>query len=195
MKICLLGSSSQLIHALTVTDSTLTFSCTCETVRITTSGAPIMAVACYCNSCQTAGRQLLDDTGASVVNADGGTDFVLVRKDRVNWSIDPASLVEHRLSAESPTRRVCAACCGAPLFLEFQNGHWLSLYAQRLPASQRPAIQLRTMTRDAPNGVTFTDGVPSPKTHSLGFMARLLWAWVAMGLRSPKVEVGGSISK
>lgn len=173
----------------------LTFSCTCETVHITTVGEPIMSVACYCSSCQTAGRQLTDDAGSTVVNADGGTEFVLLRKDRVNWSIDPASLVEHRLSPQSPTRRVRAACCGAPLFLEFQNGHWLSMYTARLPTSRRPAIQLRTMTRDAPNGVTFNDGIPSKQTHSLGFMARLLWAWVAMGFRSPEVKVGNPSSK
>lgn len=173
----------------------LTFGCSCETVKITALGSPIMSVACYCSSCQTAGKRLTDNTGSTVLNGDGGTDFVLIRKDRVNWSIDPTSLVEHRLSPQSPTRRVCAACCGSPLFLEFQNGHWLSMYAARLPASRRPATQLRTMTRDAPNGVTFNDGIASKKTHSLGFMARLLWAWVAMGFRSPKVTVGSSSSK
>jgi hypothetical protein len=77
------------------------------------------------------------------------------------------------------------------MFLEFQNGHWLSIYAARIPERLRPPIQLRTMTKDAPEGSQFIDGVPSYKTHSFKFMVRLLWAWAKMGFRTPALEVRG----
>lgn len=80
-------------------------------------------------------------------------------------------------------------CCGAPMFLEFEKGHWVSVYAARVPEAQCPAIEMRTMTRDAPHEAEFTDQIPSYRTHSVWFMARLLWAWVLMGFRSPEIEV------
>lgn len=125
-----------------------------------------------------------------MTEADGGTWFVLYRKDRVDLSAVAAQLVEHRLTPRSSTRRVLATCCRSPLFLEFQGGHWISVYARRVPAAQRPAATIRTMTKFAAPGVTFTDGVPSPATHNFGFMARLLWAWIQMGFRNPRLPVG-----
>jgi hypothetical protein len=77
------------------------------------------------------------------------------------------------------------------MFLEFEGGHWLSLYAWRLANDRRPAIELRTMTRDAPPGSAFSDEIPSARTQSIGFMAKLFWAWVLMGFRSAKIEVSG----
>ncbi len=93
---------------------------------------------------------------------------------------------------KSSTRRVLSVCCGTPLFLEFQNGHWLSVYSSRVPERVRPPTQLRTMIKDAPPGTHFRDGIPSYKTHSFGFMLRLLWAWVQMGFRAPAVDVRGA---
>ena len=70
---------------------------------------------------------------------------------------------------------------------------WLSLYAWRLAKDLRPTIEVRTMTRDVPPGVNFSDGILSPRTHTIGFMARLFWAWVLMGFRSGRVEAGGPL--
>lgn len=127
-----------------------------------------------------------------MTDPDGGTPFVLYRKDRVSFLNSSTELREHRLQPESTTRRVVASCCLAPMFLEFESGHWLSLYAWRLPQESRPEIEVRTMTRDAPPGLKFSDGVPSPRSHTIGFMARLLWAWVLMGFRSGKIQVDGT---
>ena len=93
-----------------------------------------------------------------------------------------ALLREYRLKPESTTRRVLATCCNSAMFLEFDKGHWLSLYRNRF-ASGAPPIEVRTMTKDKRPDVEFVDDVPSPATHSAGFMWKLLAAWVAMGFR------------
>ena len=62
----------------------LTASCRCGAVAFEVAGVPIVRAACYCASCQEAGRQIEQMPGAPpVLDADGGTDFVLCRKDRV----------------------------------------------------------------------------------------------------------------
>lgn len=177
-------------------------SCSCGKLRLPVRGVPFMSVACFCASCQAAGDLFAafgnalraDEQSGSVAvkEPNGGTPYILYRKDRVDCSTAAALLYEHRLTPESPTRRVLSVCCNSPMFLEFQNGHWLSVYVARVPADLRPATELRTMTKDAPPGTHFDDGVPSYRTHSFGFMLRLLWAWVKMGFRAPAVEVRGS---
>jgi hypothetical protein len=72
------------------------------------------------------------------------------------------------------------------MFLEFKNGHWLSLYRNRLPDGAAP-LEMRTMTRDRRDGVELPANVPNYSTHSGKFMWKLLAAWAAMGFRAPKV--------
>lgn len=76
-------------------------------------------------------------------------------------------------------------------FLEFSGGHWLSLYGLLWPASTRPAVEMRTMVSDLADASALPDDVPNLKTRSLRFYARLMKAWIAMGFRSPRIEVAG----
>jgi hypothetical protein len=166
-----------------------TASCTCATVEFACTGTPIVGAACYCTSCRAAGRLFAALPGAAaVLEADGGTAYALYRKDRVSCIRGADALREHRLTPASKTRRVVASCCNSPMFVEFAGGHWLSIYQGRFLAAQRPAIEMRTMTRDAPAGIAFNDGLPSYRTHSGRFMWRLLSAWIAMGFRAPNVD-------
>jgi hypothetical protein len=58
--------------------------CRCGKVELQIGGAPILRGICYCASCQEAGRQYQAAPGAdSVLAEDGGTDYVLYRKDRI----------------------------------------------------------------------------------------------------------------
>jgi hypothetical protein len=82
-----------------------------------------------------------------------------------------------------------ATCCNTPVFLDFEAGHWLSLYGSLWPAGSRPALQMRTMTEDIVDRSRLSDDVPNPKKHSLSFFIRLVCAWAAMGFRIPKVAV------
>ena len=115
------------------------------------------------------------------------TRFVLYRKDRVRFLKGTDLLREFRLTPETKTRRVVATCCNTPVFLEFQNGHWLSLYGGLWPAGTLPPLQLRTMTSDLPAGTVLPDDVPNMKQQSGAFFVKLLGAWIAMGFRSPKL--------
>lgn len=49
------------------------------------------------------------------------------------------------------------------------------------------------MAGDVPDASHLPDDVPNLKNHTLSFYAKLLGAWIAMGFRIPKIEVGGKI--
>jgi hypothetical protein len=170
----------------------LLVSCRCGKVQFATTGAPIITAACYCTSCQTAGQQFEKlSPSVPVLDRDGATGFVLYRKDRLRCTAGDQLLREYRLKPESPTRRVLATCCNSTMFLEFSKGHWLSLYRDRFE-NAAPPIETRTMTKDRRPGVTFSDDIPSPASHTATFMWKLLVAWAAMGFRAPQVPFGNA---
>jgi len=166
---------------------TSTASCRCGAVVLEAAGAPILHAACYCKTCQEAGRRIEQLPDASpVLGADGGTDFILYRKDRVRCVQGGERLQEHRLKPESPTRRMVAACCNSAMFLDFTKGHWLTLYRARLVGEVAP-LEMRVMTADRPEGVVLPDDAHNYPGHAGKFMWKLLTAWAAMGFRRPKV--------
>ncbi len=168
--------------------------CRCDAVQLRATGAPIMGVECCCTTCRAAGRRFEQLAGGEPVLTElGTTPYAMYRKDRIEVVAGGEQLREHRLEPGASTRRVLAACCNTPMFLEFERGHWLSVYAHLWPADTRPRIELRTMCRSIEPGVTLPDDVPNPRTHTAGFMLRLLRAWVAMGFRAPKVRVDGTL--
>ena len=169
--------------------------CQCGKAILDVAGPPIMTVACYCRSCQDAAKRLGSLPGAPpVADADGGTHFVMERKDRVTCSHGSELLREHRLTPKSSTRRVIAVCCNSAMFLEFKGGHWLSIYKDRFQENDQPSLEMRTMTGERRPGVVFADDIPSPKKHSLRFMWKLMRAWMAMGFKTPKISfVKGAI--
>jgi Family of unknown function (DUF6151) len=164
--------------------------CHCGAVRLKVIGPPIMTVECGCTSCQTAGAAFAALPGArSVLTSHRTTPYVMMRKDRVEVIKGSEHLAEHRLTPSSKTRRVVATCCNTPVFLEFQGGHWLSIYSDLWPEGTAPKAELRTMTRDLPDRASLPSDVPNAKTQSAGFMWALLKAWVSMGFRSPKIDI------
>ncbi len=170
-------------------------SCACGQLQLAVDGRPIITSECHCTSCRTAGSRLQAlPSSPRVLEENGGTHFVLYRKDRVRFLAGTEHLRELRLSPKSPTRRVVATCCHTPIFLEFQNGHWLSLYGRLWPEDVRPPISLRTMTSDLPPGTALPDDVPNARTQNAAFFAKLLGAWIAMGFRRPKITgVNGAL--
>lgn len=168
--------------------------CICGKVQIDIKDAPILSAECHCTSCRTGSQHLEALPGAPKVRAaNGGTPYALYRKDRLQVSEGQQHLLEYRLKPASPTRRILAGCCNTPLFLEFQHGHWLSVYSLLWPEGTAPQLDMRTMVSDAPTGTHLDDTIPNAKTQSLAFMAKLLGAWIAMGFRSPKLEVAGKL--
>ncbi len=161
--------------------------CRCGKVEFKLIGPPLMRVACYCTSCRTAGLSFAQEFGPpSVVADDGGTDLVLYRKDCVALISGGDRLEEHRLTPESPTRRMVATCCGTPMVMEFTKGHWVNFYRDRLPEAV-PALEMRVMAEDKLAAVTLPHDVPVYATRPPRFMWKLFSAWMAMGFRRPKV--------
>ena len=162
--------------------------CRCGNVELEIVGAPILRGICYCASCQEAGRRYQAVPGIDAVLAeDGGTDYVLYRKDRVRCVRGGDLFEERRLKPDSPTRRMYARCCNTAMFLDFTKGHWLTVYRGRLPDDIAPAT-MRMMTAERPEGVILPDDVANYPGHSGKFMLKLLGAWMAMGFRRPAVD-------
>ena len=165
-------------------------SCACGEVHLQVERAPIVSAECHCDSCRAAGARLQTLPAAPrILQPNGGTRFVLYRKDRVRFVKGTERLKEFRLTPTSKTRRVVATCCKTPVFLEFQSGHWLSLYGFLWAEGTLPPLDLRTMVSDLPEGTPLSDDVPNGKRQSLSFFAKLLGAWIAMGFRSPNITV------
>src|ERR1043165_5934364 len=128
------------IGAPTISSSTLPARCRCGKVELEIVGAPILRCICYCASCQEAGRRYQAVPGVdSILTEDGGTDYVLYRKDRVRCVQGGDLFEERRLKPDSPTRRMHARCCGTAMFLDVTVGHWLTVYRGRLPGDAPPA--------------------------------------------------------
>lgn len=166
--------------------------CACGQVRLEAVRTPIVSAECHCDSCRAAGARLQAlPTVSAFLEPNGGTRFVLYRKDRVRFLAGEARLKAFRLMPGAKTRRVIASCCNTPVFLEVQGGQWLSLYGCLWNKESLPPLDLRTMTGDLPDDSALSDDVPNLKRQSGAFFARLLGAWIAMGFRSPKIAVNG----
>lgn len=167
-------------------------SCRCGQVHIEVQRAPIIVAECHCASCRDARdrmRRLPD--GQDVGAANGGTPFVLYRKDRLEISDGQAQLAAFVLGPARTTRRVIATCCNTPMFLEFNGGHWLSLYRSLWPAETAPTLALRTVVGDRVDTAPLEGNVPAGALATTGFFARLLGAWIAMGFKVPPITLGG----
>ncbi len=168
--------------------------CACGQTQLEVTNSPIINAECCCDSCREAGSRLRALPSApAFLEPNGTTRFVLYRKDRIHFAKGTENLKAFRLKPESKTRRVVAACCNTPVFLEFPNGHWLSLYGCLWPKGALPPLDMRTMTKDLPAGAVLTDDVPNASQQSAGFMFKLLGAWIAMGFKVPKITVNGDI--
>jgi hypothetical protein len=161
--------------------------CECGRSAIEIAGAPIVSAVCCCESCRTAGRQFEQAPGApSVVRPDGGVEYCCYRKDRVRVARGGEHLEERRLTPASPTRRVVATCCNTPMFLDFTKGCWLSVYRGRLPAPA-PPLRVRMMAKDAPEGASFADDLPTHPAFPPAVVAKIMLAWAAMGFARPRI--------
>ena len=177
------------------TQQKLSAICRCGKVRLEAIGQPILAASCYCASCREAGSRFERLASAPpVLNPDGGTDYVLYRKDRVRCVTGHEYLEEHRLKPDSPTRRVIAKCCNSGMFLDFTRGHWLTIYRNRFPADV-PPVEMRVMTQERRDGVELADDLPNYPGYSGKFMLRLVAAWIAMGFRRPEITLGKTVHR
>ncbi|PTE06791.1 GFA family protein [Mesorhizobium helmanticense] len=168
--------------------------CACGRTRFEVQGGPILVSECLCNSCRAAADRLATLPGArNILKSYGATPCAEYRKDRIRILSGAEHLHEFRLSADAGSRRVVATCCNTPVFLELKGAHWLSVYLHLWPEAARPKAEMRTMTGDLADASNLPKDIPNLKSHTVSFYAKLLAAWLAMGLRNPKIEVAGKI--
>ena len=154
--------------------------CSCGSVELETTGAPILAATCYCDDCQEAGRQIEQLRNAPrVLDPNGGTDFLLYRKDRLKCTKGADLLLDHKLKERSATRRVVATCCNSAMFLDFQKGHWFSVCRARF-AGDVPPLQMRIQTKSRPQIARDPGDIPSYAGYPPKFMLKLGVAKIAM---------------
>lgn len=154
--------------------------CACGSVLLEAYGTPIASAACYCDDCQEGARQIEALPNAlPVLDPDGGTEYLLFRKDRVKCSKGAGHLRDYKIMGESPTRRAVAACCNSAMFLDFRRGHWFSVYRARFEADA-PPVQMRIQTKFRPENRGVPSDVPSYPKVPFTLIAKLLAARVAM---------------
>lgn len=177
-----------------MTATTTTIGCTCGRTRLEAVGAPILISECLCDSCRAAAERLATLPGArNILTSYGATPCAEYRKDRLRILSGAEHLREFRLSPDARSRRVVAACCNTPVFLDLKGAHWLSVYLHLWPDAIRPKAKMRTMTGDLADISGLPGDIPNLKSHSVSFFAKLFKAWAAMGFRNPKIEIAGRI--
>ena len=161
----------------------MTATCSCGGGELKAFGRPIASNVCYCDDCQKGADQIEALPSAGTVrDSDGGTAYILYRKDRIECSKGAELLRTYKLKETSVTNRVVAARCHAAMFMNFDRGpHWVCAYRARFHG-ELPPLQRRICTRFKPNGVVLPDDVPSYRGYPPGFVVKLLASRVAMFL-------------
>jgi hypothetical protein len=162
-----------------------TVHCVCGQVAVEAIGAAIASVICYCDDCQEGARQIRSLPNAvSIDDPDGGTAYLVYRKDRVTCLKGASLLRHHKIRENSATDRVIATCCNSAMFLGFDDGkHWVDLYRSRCEGDLLP-VQMRVCTKFKPDGRTIPSDVPQYSRYPVAILVRSVLAKAAMLLRS-----------
>jgi hypothetical protein len=163
--------------------------CRCGAVALAAWGEPIIVTACYCTDCQEAARRLAAADAAPPASPDGGTEFMLFRRDRLACTRGADRLQAMRLTDATKTRRMIAGCCATPMYLAFDDKRpWVSAWRARFGAGA-PPVALRICTRfrraGAGAGADGEDGVRSHPGYPPAMMLRILAAWPGMLFSRP----------
>jgi hypothetical protein len=155
--------------------------CSCGNVEIEAFGAPIMSVVCYCDSCQEGARRIEALANAGPVpGSDGGTAYILYRKDRINYAKGAELLRDHKIEEKSKTSRVVATCCNSAMVMRFDDArHWVPMYRARF-AGHVPPLQWRICTKFKPENVEIPTDIPSSPMYPAGFAWKLLTSKLSM---------------
>jgi hypothetical protein len=167
-----------------IPDMHLTASCSCGSVELKALGAPIVSSICYCADCQKGSRQIEELPNAGpVMDSDGGTAYILYRKDRIECVRGAELLKSYKIKENSVTNRVAATCCNSAMFMNFDKGpFWVCAYRARLQGDL-PPLQMRICTKFKPTAAALPNDVSSYPGYPLRLMAKLLASGAAMLFR------------
>ncbi len=164
------------------TDPTCVAQCRCGEVKVCAWGKPLIVSACYCDDCQ-ASAQKLDLAPAAGV--DGGTEFMLFRRDRIACTRGADRLAPMRLTDASRTRRMIAGCCATPMYLAFDDRRpWVSAFRSNF-GPNAPPVEMRICTRFRRPGTELGDNLPNHSGYPPSMMLRILAAWPLMLFSRP----------
>ena len=155
--------------------------CSCGNVEIETFGVSIASAICYCDTCQEGSRQIEAlPNAAPILGTDGGTAYILYRKDRITYAKGADLLKGYRIEEGSTTSRVIATCCNAAMVMRFDDAkHWVPVYRARFQ-SDAPPVQWRICTKFKPEHAEIPTDVPSSAMYPAGFMWKLLASRLSM---------------
>jgi hypothetical protein len=155
--------------------------CSCGSVEIEAFGTPITSAVCYCDSCQEGSRQIEALAKAvRILGPDGGTPYVLYRKDRIKYSMGAELLKDYKIEAKSTTNRVVATCCNSAMVMRFDDAkHWVPVYRARFQGDL-PPLQWRICTKFKPENAGIPTDIPSSAMYPAGFVWKLLTSKLSM---------------
>jgi hypothetical protein len=156
-------------------------------------GAPLAAIACYCDDCQGAAAHVdALPAGHSGRGTDGGTVSTLFRKDMVRCVRGAELLQDHKLRPASPATRQLASCCNSNMTTRFEN--WLPITAVRTHSvnveSVKPDFCIHT--RFAPDATKLLHA--TPRHASLPPRLKLKVAGAAIALALPWLQGDGRLT-
>jgi hypothetical protein len=155
--------------------------CACGSVEIEVFGDPIACTVCYCDTCQEGSGQIEALKNAPpILGPDGGTAYVLYRKDRITYSKGTELLKGLKVDEKSPTSRVVATCCNSAMVMRLgEIMHWVPMYRARFQ-SETPPLQWRICTKFKPANAEIPKDVPSSPMYPPGLMWKLLTSKISM---------------
>jgi hypothetical protein len=135
----------------------------------------------YCDDCQEAAKQIEAMPGAaSFRQSDGGTPFVVYRKDRVRCIRGETLLTKLKLREDSATNRRLARCCNSVMVFDFDDSkHWVDIYRARVQGVA-PKPEMLVCTKFLPETPKNPDQLPAYSGYSHRFILKLLLARIAM---------------
>ena len=160
--------------------------CRCGIVEVCAWGKPIIVNTCYCDDCQAAAERLAVPAKlASTTSTDGGTDFMVFRRDRLACTRGIDSLQVMKLMSVSKTRRMVAGCCVTPMYLAFEDKRpWVSAFRANF-GLDAPPVERRICTRFRRSEEKAVDGLASHSGYPPAMMARILSVWPLMLFSQP----------
>lgn len=156
-------------------------SCVCGQVALAATGDPIVAAVCYCDDCQEGARRIEAlPNAAAILGSDGGTAYLLFRKDRFRCTQGDVLLKSYKLKETSATNRMVATCCNSAMFVDFDKGpHWVSAYRARFHGDL-PPTEMRICTKFRPADAALPADAPNYPGYPLRLIARLVTSRAAM---------------
>jgi hypothetical protein len=160
--------------------------CRCGTVELAAFGRPIVASVCYCADCQAAARRIATRADApTIAEPDGGTEYLLFRKDRFSCVQGAERLQALRLNETSATRLMIASCCGSAMVMAFDDARrWVAAYRARF-VGDIPPLEMRVCAKFRTSDAPLDSRVPNDPGYAPRLIVRLLATRLAMAF-APK---------